>query len=192
MRGVCGANESEIGPMKKLFPLFVLICIGLVVIGSLMSRPSSAPGVATASVAKGAELGADGIGETIYVPVYSQIHYEDGRSTLELAATLSIHNIDPDRKIVVTQADYYNTSGKLLERYVEGSLVLNPLETKHIVVEKRNTAGGVGANFLVKWQADEPTAAPLVEALMVNASHNLGIAFTSPGKAVKPLGTASR
>lgn len=114
--------------------------------------------------------------------------YDDSKSTLELAATLSIHNIDPERKIVLTKADYHDTAGALIEKYVEGPIVLNPLETKHLIIEKRNTAGGVGANFIVECQADAEVSGPNVEALMVNAAHNLGIAFTSTGKVIKRTG----
>jgi len=66
--------------------------------------------------------------------------------------------------------------------------VLNPLETKHLIIEKRNTAGGVGANFIVECQADAEVSGPIVEALMVDAAHNLGVAFTSTGKVIKRTG----
>jgi len=173
--------------MKKSFPLVGLLLVGIVVGVMLSSRSRDA--VRPSSVrAHAAEIGAAVSGETIYVPIYSSIHYDDSKSTLELAATLSIHNIDPERKIVLTKADYHDTAGALIEKYVEGPIVLNPLETKHLIIEKRNTAGGVGANFIVEWQADAEVSGPIVEALMVNAAHNLGIAFTSTGKVIKRTG----
>jgi hypothetical protein len=129
--------------------------------------------------------GAAGQRELVYVPIYSSIFYEDGKRTLQLAATLSIHNVDPDWPITVTRADYYNTDGTLIKKYVDKPTVLTPLQTMNLVVAKTNAAGGTGANFLVEWQGSGEANSPLVEAVMVNASSNLGIAFTSTGKVLK-------
>ena len=133
-----------------------------------------------------AKVGLIGVrGELIYVPIYSSIFYENGKSTLELAATLSIHNVNPNGKLTLVRADYYDTKGKLIKKYVDRPIALSPLETKNFVVDRSDTAGGTGANFLFEWQAPEPIVSPLVEAVMVNASSNLGIAFTTAGKVVK-------
>ena len=124
-------------------------------------------------------------GELIYVPIYSSIFYENGKSTLELAATLSIHNVNPDVKLTLVRADYYDTKGKLIKKYVDKPVILNPLETKNVVIDRADTAGGTGANFLVEWQAQEDVISPLVESVMINATSSLGIAFTTVGKVVK-------
>ncbi len=124
-------------------------------------------------------------GELLYLPIYSSIFYENGRRTLEMAATLSIHNVNPDRPITIKRADYFDTSGKLLKHYVEKPLVLAPLQTTNIVIEKSDKSGGTGANFLVEWQAASDVNSPLVEAIMVNAASNLGIAFTTQAKVVR-------
>ena len=126
-------------------------------------------------------------GELIYVPVYSRIFYEDTKAALELAATLSIHNVNPQQSITITKADYYDTAGKPIHKYVDAPWVLKPLETKNLVIEETNTAGGSARTSLVEWPADSEVTSPLVEALMVNASHNLGISFTSAGKSGQPL-----
>ena len=127
-------------------------------------------------------------GELIYVPIYSSIFYDDGRRTLELAATLSIHNVDPKESITFTRADYYNTDGKLIKKYLREADGLEAFADREPGVEKSNVAGGTGANFLVEWEASHEVNSPLVEAVMVNASSNLGIAFTSTGKVLKRHG----
>jgi len=126
-------------------------------------------------------------GELVYVPIYSSIYYENGAQTLELAATLSIHNVNPDRHITIARADYYDTTGKLIKRYLDKPLELGPLQTKHVVIEQANRGGGTGANFLVEWQAGQEAISPLVEALMVNASSNLGIAFPTTGTVIRSM-----
>lgn len=126
-------------------------------------------------------------GELVYVPIYSSVFYENGKQTLELAATLSIHNISPDAAVRITRADYYNTEGKLIKRYLPKPLTLSPLQTTNLVVERADTRGGTGANFLVEWRGDDAPS-PLIEAVMLNATSNLGIALTSQGKVVRKLG----
>ena len=124
-------------------------------------------------------------GEMIYVPIYSSIFFHDSKRTVDLAATLSIHNVDPDHTIDVTKVAYHDTAGKLIRNYVEKPLTLAPFETRNFVIEKSDTAGGTGANFIVEWRAAPPAIPPLVEALMVNLSSNQSISFTSQGKVIK-------
>lgn len=126
-------------------------------------------------------------GELLYLPIYSSIYYENGQRTLEMAATLSIHNVNPERPITIKRADYFDTSGKLLKRYLDKPLVLAPLQTTNIVIEKSDKSGGTGANFLVEWQAAGDASSPLVEAVMVNAASNLGIAFTTQARVIRQV-----
>jgi len=136
--------------------------------------------------------GATPQGELVYVPVYSGIVYDDGNQTLRLDTTLSIHNINTDRKITVTRADYYNAEGKLIKKYLEKPLVLLPLSATSMVVPRTKAPGGMAANFLVEWQANQAVNSPVVEALMVNASSNLGVSFTSNGRVLKQLPPAAK
>jgi uncharacterized protein DUF3124 len=141
------------------------------------------------AVALAGEAGGSAMpqGELIYVPVYSSIFYEDGNQKLKLDTTLAIHNINYDRKITVTRADYYNSEGKLVKKYLEKPVVLMPLQATSMVLAGTKAPGGMAANFLVEWQADQEVNSPVVEALMVNASSNLGVSFTSFGKVLKRL-----
>lgn len=123
--------------------------------------------------------------ELIYVPIYSSIYYEDGKETLELAATLSVHNVDPDRAVTISRIDYHDTQGRLIKQFLSKPLVLGALETKSFVVGRKDSSGGTGANFLVRWQPTPTATRPLVEALMVNASSNLGISFITSGRVVR-------
>jgi hypothetical protein len=51
-------------------------------------------------------------GQTLYVPVYSEIPYGDRDHTLDLTATLSIRNMDRKVAITVRTVDYYNAQGE--------------------------------------------------------------------------------
>jgi hypothetical protein len=141
----------------------------------------------TAPVSQDTAGGSYGIdiveGQTVYVPVYSHIYADGGKPHL-LEATLSIHTLDPTHGITVKSARYFDTAGKLLKDYLDKELQLGPLETAVILVEKRDISGGVGANFFVVWDSQEPVYEPLIEAVMVGFSDRGSISFARPGRAL--------
>lgn len=114
-----------------------------------------------------------------YVPVYSHIYYDGGRPYL-LETTLSIRNIDPKHSIYVSKVDYYDTDGELAKKHIDRLIELQPLQTIEFLVERRDSTGGSGANFIVEWYgADAKSHAPLIEAVMVGRSGTNAIAFVS-------------
>lgn len=127
-------------------------------------------------------------GETIYVPIYSSIFYHTAKRTLELAATLSVHNTDLSRSIRLTRVDYYNLKGERIREYLKQPVVLRPLQTINYVIEERDKTGGTGANFIVEWRAATDVSSPIVEAIMIGAGSGQGISFTSTGKVTQRYG----
>ena len=118
---------------------------------------------------------------TIYVPVYSHIYAIAGTPVL-LETTLSIRNTDPEQDIVITSVNYYDTKGNMIEEYLDGKLVLGPLESSEVLVEKRDIRGGSGANFMVTWSSSEPVHLPSVQAVMVGGEGDLHISFHTNGQ----------
>lgn len=126
-----------------------------------------------------------GRGQTVYVPVYSHIYHGDGKHPFYLTATLSIRNTDPEHPITIVIADYYDSDGKLLKHYLEKPLKLNPLASTYIIIRESDKSGGVGANFVVRWESEGKISEPLIEAVMIGAKGQQGISFTSRGQAVR-------
>lgn len=119
---------------------------------------------------------------TVYVPVYSSIYQSDLKWEFSLAITLSIHNVDPKNKIVITSINYYSSSGKLIQDHLAGrQLELKPLETYNLGIKATDTRGGIGANFIVRWQSYSRVNKPLIETVMIGTSGQQGISFTSRG-----------
>ncbi|KAA5543027.1 DUF3124 domain-containing protein [Roseiconus nitratireducens] len=121
----------------------------------------------------------------VYVPVYSHIYYEGG-SPYPLETTLSIRNVSPSKPIYVSSVQYFDTSGKLARRYVDQLIKLAPLETIEFLVERHDSSGGSGANFLVDWRSDSKVDAPLIETVMVGVVGPQGIGFGKQGIEVTP------
>ena len=123
-------------------------------------------------------------GQTIYVPAYSQISSGAGRE-LDLAITLSIRNSDFDHPIVIKSARYYDSNGELVEEYADPPFELGPLASTEIVIDRDDTRGGAGANFIVEWVSEESVYEPITEAVMIDTGSQQGISFVSRGQVIK-------
>lgn len=128
--------------------------------------------------AQAAELST---GQTVYVPCYSHIYHGVKTRPIALTITLSVRNTDPGRVLTLESVDYHNTEGKLVKRYLDKPLRLEPLMTVEYLVGENDASGGSGANFMVRWSAEEPANPLFVEAVMIGTSGQQGISFTSQG-----------
>lgn len=124
------------------------------------------------------------VGQTIYVPAYSHVYYQDGREFL-LATTLSIRNTSLTDSISIRSVRYYDSKGKLVKEYSQKRLLLPSMATTEFFVEERDTSGGSGANFIVEWTAPKDVTEPVVEAVMISTSSQQGISLISSGRVIK-------
>ena len=126
-------------------------------------------------------------GGTIYVPVYSTLFLgvANRKSTVDLAVTVSVRNVSASHPITLESVQYYDSVGKHLRDYLDRVSTLPPLGTVEFVVQRSDTTGGPGANFLVRWHADTAVDEPLVEAIMLGQSGNAGVSFSSRGRTVR-------
>ena len=121
-------------------------------------------------------------GQTLYLPIYSHMLYGNvGRSgkssNLLLSALVSIRNTDPKRPLRILSARYFDTNGRLLADRVTAPVVLAPLGTMELFVELNDATGGSGANFIIKWEAEQAINPPLVEALHANMDGGKAVIF---------------
>lgn len=124
-------------------------------------------------------------GETVYVPAYSEIFFDNREKTWSLTVTLAIHNTDLDNPITITSAKYYDTDGNFVTEYFDQPFTLAPLGMTSIVLERSDDRGGVGANFVVDWQSETEVSEPVIEAVMVGKLGTKGLGFISPGRVIR-------
>jgi len=127
-------------------------------------------------------------GQVVYVPVYSHIYSGNKERPFLLTVTLSIRNIDTMHKINIKAVDYYETQGKLVKKYIENPITLNPLESLRYVIPERDISGGSGANFIVEWHSNGTVNQPIIESIMIGTQSTQGISFTSRGQAIVDFG----
>ena len=80
--------------------------------------------------------------QTVHVPVYSHVYHQDDSRELNLTATLSIRNTDPDHPASVTSVRYHDSAGRLVRRYLDGPLQLPPLSSQSFVVKNGTRPAG--------------------------------------------------
>lgn len=167
--------------------LALALFVGGVFLGS--SREAGAPTHSTAEQRlrpAGTPSGEPASSGTIYVPVYSTLFLgvTNRASTVDLAATVSVRNVSANHPLTLDWVRYYDSVGKPVREYLEKASTLPPMGSVEFVVQRSDTAGGPGANFLVRWHAAAEMDEPLVEAVMLGQSGNAGISFSSRGRAL--------
>src|SRR4029453_2411569 len=124
-------------------------------------------------------------GQTLYVPVYSEIPYGDRDQTLELTVTLSLRNLDRKVAIMVRKVDYYNAKGELVRSYAQELRVLPPLAAVEFIIKASDRSGGISASFVVEWESEHLCVPPVVEAVMISTASIQGISFSSQARVVE-------
>jgi hypothetical protein len=120
--------------------------------------------------------------QSLYLPIYSHMLYgnlgkKNTASQVLLSALVSIRNTDAKRPLRVLSAKYFDTHGKLLGERVQTPVLLAPLGTLELFVELNDASGGSGANFVIKWEADQLINPPLVESLHANMDGGKAVIF---------------
>ena len=119
----------------------------------------------------------------VYVPVYSHIYTENGTTTFNLSATLSIRNTSLSDSFYVSDVVYYGSQGEVLKHYLASPIVIKPMASVEFVVERTESLGGAGANFLVRWGAYRSGLQPLIQTVMNEPA--TGISFVTDGVETK-------
>ena len=116
------------------------------------------------------------LGQTLYLPVYSEIWHGDrvidNKHPVKklVSALVSIRNTSFKTPIRVFSASYYSTEGKLLKEYINKPILISAMGTYELFVERKETEGGSGANFVIQWDSTVMTNPPIVEAVHADIS----------------------
>jgi hypothetical protein len=124
-------------------------------------------------------------GQLVCVPVYSQVYFGDRPQSFNLSVTLSLRNVDPARPIEITSVRYLDEKGKLVREYAPPAVTLAPLASTRFYIKESDIAAGSEACFLVRWQAGQKVAPPIIHGLMVGASFGQGLSFTTSGRVLE-------
>ena len=130
-------------------------------------------------------------GQTLYLPIYSHIWHGDvvvdHKYPLksQVSALVSLRNTSLKTPISIRSARYYSTAGKLLREYAPKPVVIPPMGTHELFVERREEQGGSGANFVIEWQAADATNPPVVEAVHAEIKGHQTLTFITSARPIQ-------
>ncbi|MCD6598601.1 MAG: DUF3124 domain-containing protein [Bacteroidales bacterium] len=128
------------------------------------------------------------VGQMVYVPAYSQIYSvftNTSDARINLAVTLSIRNTDIDNPIIIKSVSYYGDDGTKLKEYVETPFQLSKMASVSFNISKTDVSGGIGANFIVEWAAEQSVTEPYIQAIMIGLHGTQGFSWRNPGYVIK-------
>ena len=131
-------------------------------------------------------------GQTLYLPIYSHIWHGDfeveGRFPLksQVSALVSIRNTSLVTPIKVLSARYFSTDGKLLKEYIPSPKSVAQMGTIELFVERKESEGGSGANFIIHWESGTPTNPPIIEAVHAELKSVHTLSFTTTAREINP------
>ena len=151
--------------------LFILVA--LLIAGSLTS------------FSHGSEGSRHTKGQTVLVPLYSNIFVGNKEIDWYMSSLVSVRNTDPAHSITISRVEYYDSNGKFVRKHLEKPKKLNPMGSAYFYVKTSDTAGGWGANFLVEWESEKKVNEPIIESLMSGMRGNHSVSFISPGRVIE-------
>jgi hypothetical protein len=86
---------------------------------------------------------------------------------------------------------YFDTRGKEVKSYLDKPVRLPALGTTEVLIERDDSTGGSGANFLVEWYANQPVTEPIIEAVMIDTKSQQGISFARRGSVISEVALQS-
>lgn len=122
--------------------------------------------------------------DTIYIPIYSEIHMEHDTRKLELTVTLSIRNTSLVDTIYLNDINQYDARGKIVREYLDDLMFLTPMQSTNYVIEEDENEKEVEGSFMVNWGATNSEVVPIFQAVMISAHGPQGISFVTDGVSV--------
>ena len=138
-------------------------------------------------VGVGAAWSAEGLlrGQSLFVPVFSEIPYGNRGAVIQLSATVTIRNLDSEQSITVSRVEYIDEKGQVVKRYIDAPKVLGPMVASEFFLPESDRSGGGSAGFNMEWSSVKPVRPPLVESVMLNGAYNQKIAFRSEARVLE-------
>ncbi len=129
-------------------------------------------------------------GQTLYLPIYSHIWHGDRNAKgyplkSQVSVLVSIRNTDMKNPIRILSARYFDTAGKPMKEYVAAAKTIPPMGTFELYVERKESEGGSGANFIIAWEASAPANLPVVEAVHADIQGHRTLSFITDGRPIR-------
>ena len=100
---------------------------------------------------------------------------------------MSIRNIDPKNPITILSADYYDSNGVVVKKFVTTPVTIKPMASTYFFIALSDKSGGWGANYLIEWKSDAKVNEPIIEGVTYGSRGTHSVSFVSRGKVIKEI-----
>lgn len=121
-------------------------------------------------------------GQTLYLPLVSHVFLGAKNKRYELTKTFTFRNRDRKKSITLVSIEYFNHEGANLGKLMDSPRVLKPLASFQMPVASPQKEGGKNKGapcLIIKWKAAKPVIPPLVQCIMIGATGQQGISFST-------------
>ncbi len=122
--------------------------------------------------------------DTVYIPIYSEIHMEHNSRKIGLTVTMSIRNTSLKDTIYLEDINHYNSQGELVHKYLSDMMFLTPMQSTAYVVEDSDIKSDLEGSFIVNWGATTSEVKPIFQGVMISTLGPQGISFVNEGVSV--------
>ncbi len=125
-------------------------------------------------------------GQTLYLPAVSYVYLGAKSKPYSLTKTFFFRNRDPRRQLTITAVDYYDGRGVKLASLLDRPQVLAPLASLQMPLPTQDQeARGCAPCLIVRWRAGKPVNPPLVQCIMIGATGQQGISFSTTATPIR-------
>ena len=156
----------------------IKLCALAVVIAALLCIAAGAPAQGPPAASKG---------QTLYLPLVNHVFLGAKNRPFELTKTFAFRNRDRKNAVTLISIEYFDSRGKNLGKLLDSSRVLKPLASFQIPVKSpgydKKKAGA--PCLIVRWKAGKAVTPPLVQCIMIGATGQQGISFSTTAAPIR-------
>ena len=109
--------------------------------------------------------------QAAFVPAHTKLYTNQVSRPIQLRTQLSVRNEGPSL-MYLTSVKYYNKDGVPLKNFIDSVVVLKP-KSVHLFHVRPGDFKGVGDNFIVEWQAQNPGEKPVIKTISTDMENSM-------------------
>jgi hypothetical protein len=120
-------------------------------------------------------------GQTLHLPLVSHVFLGAKSKPYDLTKTFTFRNRDRKNAVTLVSIVYFNGSGEHLGEVLKIPRRIAPMASLQMPIgsPKPDKTKEGSPCLIVRWKADKPVMPPLVQCIMIGASGQQGISFST-------------
>lgn len=126
-------------------------------------------------------------GQTLFLPLVSHVYLGAKNKPYDLTKTFSFRNRDRKHAVTLVSVEYRDGSGSSLGDVLKNPRTINPLASLQMPVgsPKPDNSKEGSPCLIVVWKSDQSVTPPLVQCIMIGATGQQGISFSTTATPIR-------